>query len=264
MSYYAFNIGKPYLDTWWRFNRDLKIITTGYEGKPGDRGEILLQQMNEGDWVLAYANRHGFVGAGKVGPKSTYKLLPRMGLPAEWPSNHRHCREVNWIYAVDSLSDAIPASKVDRQAPRQTKERLSAEVGAHLIALLLEGTPRVSAAQVARCFAENVELALLDSSETRKIRLRKAPKFPQKAPVLTYEFVRNSDVVAETLYQAKGVCGRCKSNAPFKRRIDQSPYLEVHHKTPLADGGEDTLDNAIALCPNCHRELHYGSDIPNA
>ena len=26
----------------------------------------------------------------------------------------------------------------------------------------------------------------------------------------------------------------------------------------LADGGSDTLSNAFAACPNCHRELHYG------
>ncbi|MFM0350878.1 HNH endonuclease [Paraburkholderia sp. RL17-347-BIC-D] len=28
---------------------------------------------------------------------------------------------------------------------------------------------------------------------------------------------------------------------------------------PLAQGGPDTVANAIALCPNCHRERHYGS-----
>jgi 5-methylcytosine-specific restriction protein A len=35
--------------------------------------------------------------------------------------------------------------------------------------------------------------------------------------------------------------------------------LEVHHKTPLSARGEDTVENAIALCANCHRELHYGA-----
>jgi len=34
--------------------------------------------------------------------------------------------------------------------------------------------------------------------------------------------------------------------------------LEVHHKVPLAEGGDDTVENAIALCPNCHRHAHYG------
>jgi len=46
--------------------------------------------------------------------------------------------------------------------------------------------------------------------------------------------------------------------APFLRKKDQSPYLEVHHMIQLADGGEDTTENAVALCPNCHRQLHFG------
>ncbi|MFM5358466.1 HNH endonuclease [Aeromonas veronii] len=40
---------------------------------------------------------------------------------------------------------------------------------------------------------------------------------------------------------------------------DGTPYLEVHHKEKLADGGEDTLENTIALCPNCHRKFHFGN-----
>nr|WP_275041241.1 HNH endonuclease signature motif containing protein [Halomonas meridiana] len=46
--------------------------------------------------------------------------------------------------------------------------------------------------------------------------------------------------------------------APFNRKSDGSPYLEVHHRKPLAEGGDDTVANAIALCPNCHRAAHYG------
>jgi hypothetical protein len=28
---------------------------------------------------------------------------------------------------------------------------------------------------------------------------------------------------------------------------------------PLARGGEDTVENAVAVCPNCHREAHFGT-----
>ncbi|HXU34436.1 MAG TPA: HNH endonuclease [Thermoanaerobaculia bacterium] len=34
--------------------------------------------------------------------------------------------------------------------------------------------------------------------------------------------------------------------------------MEVHHRIRLAYGGEDTVENAVALCPNCHREAHHG------
>jgi 5-methylcytosine-specific restriction protein A len=32
----------------------------------------------------------------------------------------------------------------------------------------------------------------------------------------------------------------------------------VHHLIRLADGGDDTVDNAVAACPNCHRQRHFG------
>ncbi len=34
-------------------------------------------------------------------------------------------------------------------------------------------------------------------------------------------------------------------------------FVEVHHLTPLAEGGEDVLENTIALCPTHHRWLHH-------
>ncbi|WP_410837016.1 HNH endonuclease [Paraburkholderia sp. SIMBA_030] len=30
----------------------------------------------------------------------------------------------------------------------------------------------------------------------------------------------------------------------------------VHHRRRLTDGGEDAVETAIALCPNCHRQRH--------
>lgn len=34
-------------------------------------------------------------------------------------------------------------------------------------------------------------------------------------------------------------------------------YIEVHHLIPLAEGGEDSIANTVALCPTCHRKIHY-------
>lgn len=68
---------------------------------------------------------------------------------------------------------------------------------------------------------------------------------------------RDASVTAWVLQQANGICERCASPAPFYCP-DGLPYLEVHHVRQLADGGTDTIANAVALCPNCHRESHYG------
>jgi 5-methylcytosine-specific restriction protein A len=72
-------------------------------------------------------------------------------------------------------------------------------------------------------------------------------------------YKRDPDVVAWVLEQARGRCEACTQPAPFIT-ADGFPYLEVHHVKPLSEGGPDRVDNAIACCPKCHRELHYGAD----
>jgi hypothetical protein len=98
----------------------------------------------------------------------------------------------------------------------------------------------------------------LDGPDERARRLAAADPIPRRTLVVSHVFDRNPDVVVEVLRRAEGTCERCRTPAPFNRRTDGSPYLEVHHITTLADGGEDTVQNALALCPNCHRRAHYG------
>ena len=112
--------------------------------------------------------------------------------------------------------------------------------------------------EMERLFKRKVSESLNLPSKERRARLANAQKHPSQTQVLTTVFVRNPDVVAEVLSRAHGRCELCKSSAPFLRASDGSPYLEVHHRVWLADGGDDTLENSIALCPNCHRKAHYG------
>jgi len=97
-----------------------------------------------------------------------------------------------------------------------------------------------------------------DGAAARRIRLANASKFPRTETTTGRVFIRNPDVIAEVLEIAAGICGGCKTSAPFYRKSDGRPYLEVHHRILLSNGGEDTVSNAIALCPNCHRQRHYG------
>lgn len=107
-------------------------------------------------------------------------------------------------------------------------------------------------------FDKEVEKAINTPKDERQKKISESSVLPRIKPVLIHVYERNPFVVAEVLARANGVCERCKTDAPFRRKKDGSPYLEVHHKTRLADGGEDTIDNAVALCPNCHRDLHFG------
>ena len=106
--------------------------------------------------------------------------------------------------------------------------------------------------------ADEISEAKSRSAADRNERISVAPKLPRKVRVISTGFVRNADVIAEVLERADGICEYCGGPAPFKRATDGTPYLEVHHVKPLADGGYDTVDNAVAICPNCHREAHFG------
>lgn len=90
----------------------------------------------------------------------------------------------------------------------------------------------------------------------------KGKKNPQSVLSSVTQFFRDPDIAAWVLAQAEGRCECCDAPAPFFRD-NGSPFLEVHHVQRLADGGEDTINNTVALCPNCHRELHYGLEKKN-
>lgn len=80
---------------------------------------------------------------------------------------------------------------------------------------------------------------------------------PERQERLTAVYVRDQRVVDWVLVRSQGICECCLKAAPFEA-LAGHPFLEVHHVHPLAEGGPDTIDNAVALCPNCHREVHYG------
>lgn len=62
------------------------------------------------------------------------------------------------------------------------------------------------------------------------------------------------------LNKANGICQNCNSPAPFKKKKNNTPYLEAHHMDELSKGGIDHPDNMVALCPNCHVEIHRGKN----
>ena len=100
---------------------------------------------------------------------------------------------------------------------------------------------------------------VLSNGELKK-RLSKSDPKPITATITNKVFIRNQYVIVAVLRRAKGICENCKKPAPFIKDKDNTPYLEVHHNIPLAVGGDDSVENATALCPNCHRHVHHGKN----
>lgn len=66
-----------------------------------------------------------------------------------------------------------------------------------------------------------------------------------------------SDSIANRLVleAAQGKCELCGQTFP-----DGEVFLEAHHVIWLRDGGTPTIDNTVALCPNCHKRIHMYRD----
>ena len=77
----------------------------------------------------------------------------------------------------------------------------------------------------------------------------------RRAGVAGFVYARDLEVVSWALQRAKGRCELCANPGPFPTS-DGGRFLEVHHITPLYQGGPDTVDNVAAVCPNCHRACH--------
>jgi len=88
----------------------------------------------------------------------------------------------------------------------------------------------------------------------------KGHHFPSAKTSSHSVYYRDPMVKAWVLDNAKGTCELCDELGPFLDKTGHH-FLEEHHVIPLAEGGSDTIENAVALCPNCHRKCHLGQDI---
>jgi len=104
------------------------------------------------------------------------------------------------------------------------------------------------------------------SDVLRKLRSSKFSKSkpqgnrePKANTITSKQYYRDPKVRAWVLELSNGDCEACGEAAPFSSE-DGSAFLEIHHMKRLADDGPDVVENAVAICPNCHRRLHYSAD----
>jgi 5-methylcytosine-specific restriction protein A len=84
-----------------------------------------------------------------------------------------------------------------------------------------------------------------------------SPRDPEYRDATGRVFVRSAAVRDRVLARAAGRCELC--GAPGFVMDDGRIFLETHHIEPLAEGGRDVDENVAALCPNDHREAHFGA-----
>ncbi len=96
-------------------------------------------------------------------------------------------------------------------------------------------------------------------NELKKLAEKKASK-STSSTAQTKIYHRDPTIAAYVKKRAAGNCQLCGGKAPFTDQFGE-PYLECHHIEWLSNGGMDSIDNCVALCPNCHRKMHIVNDL---
>jgi len=71
-------------------------------------------------------------------------------------------------------------------------------------------------------------------------------------------YARDMKIRSVALEMARGRCERCDQQG-FLTSSGEF-YLETHHVVEVSQRGPDTIDNVIAVCPNCHRQAHFAAN----
>lgn len=161
---------------------------------------------------------------------------------------------------ISSVLSELGLPVLQGYAPRGN---VGASITARLVEMINEIWEREGTLERPTADPEMLETRILSARQKIKSGSLSSPPVRTEAAVRAEatgrRFVRDPNIIAWVAVTAGGVCESCGLDAPFTRD-DGQPYLEVHHVRPLAEGGPDSIDNAIAACPTCHRRFHHGAD----
>jgi hypothetical protein len=79
-----------------------------------------------------------------------------------------------------------------------------------------------------------------------------------RALAIRHVYRRDPQVRRRVLEFANGICEYCGKTGFLK--LNGERYLETHHVISLSDNGDDSVENVIAVCPEHHREAHFGAN----
>ncbi len=195
-----------------------------------------------------------YTGMGQTGDQSLNRAQNKTLLESPYNGIDVHLFEVfkpkeyTYIGRVVLVSDPYQEEQLD------SEENLR-KVWVFPLKLAENVKPVVEVEEIQKIFNHKIKRAQKLSDQELLIRATTSSKQPGKRLAQSSVYERNPYVVTAALRRANGRCQLCEQEAPFKKP-DGEPYLEVHHIIWLSKGGEDTLENTVALCPNCHRKMH--------
>jgi 5-methylcytosine-specific restriction endonuclease McrA len=155
-----------------------------------------------------------------------------------------------WTEFFDSASSALRTDALEREFNRlwldaETGNRRAAEASA-AVAVVADEAGRLE------------ELSFDELLAKYQERSAQRPRRPARRVLNAYEYDRDPLVITIARKRAEHRREVHDCGHPTFQTAEGLAYTEVHHIVPLADGGQDTIDNVACLCPTHHREVHLG------
>jgi 5-methylcytosine-specific restriction enzyme A len=90
-------------------------------------------------------------------------------------------------------------------------------------------------------------------------------EIPNKVSKTTSSYPRNPKLAQKAITNANHECENKREHWLFKSRRTNQNFVEAHHLFPVAatellGKNMDFVENIFALCPGCHRAIHYGDN----
>ena len=144
------------------------------------------------------------------------------------------------------------------QATKPDKDGLMRKVWIFPLTLVSDGSvPEEYIAEYEK--EKKKQVKKLSISQLQSQAVKSSSKTSSYRQATSKQYIRNQSIARYTKLKANGICELCEKPAPFFDK-DGEPYLESHHVRWLERGGADSINNTVALCPNCHKKMHIVED----
>lgn len=209
----------------------------------------------------------------EIKPKlELFIALKEMGLFSLWepeaPYNYFKGQDIGYliVFRVCELEQPVDEVLLEKgRSGRNYYYRLSKKVAYDKAVPVIEDEVfealKKQIIQVTNMYNKNEEVSNIQYIEqiSESISAYNLESSTNRCDRIVSQYDRNQRISLAVKNRANGLCECCHREAPFIKDNGE-PYLEEHHLIPLFEGGEDSINNVCAVCPNCHRELHYGKN----
>lgn len=264
-----------------------RIVYTG-DTQPSD---AVVEAAEDADLLIhdaaferSHADRAGQTGhsiaaeAGRVASQADAKCLALFHFAPRYQSNAGHLQEAEEavdstkiIAPDDGFSIDVPYPETPEQpdtgsaSSKQDQSSAPDEAGDSAQSTTT-ATPEQTAdagavaASIDKIAPEKSTVELSEAREQAEAEAREEVEVSTASTTQrSSEYSRSAAIKRYVKKRANGYCEGCQEPAPFMSKTGK-PYLHAHHVFELSDGGSDTPDTVIALCPNCHFRVHHGED----